>query len=116
MNGGRERVFRPNPSHFSNYYLSSLNRGGERVFVSILHLFSNCCLSSFFLLTKSACVLRRFLGEKKGRARERRKLINPAGFINPGSLIDRLPHKDSAQADSTQLMGRPKYLSDRAEE
>ena len=38
------------------------------------------------------------------------------GFINLGSLADRLPRKCSAQADSTQLMGRPKYLSDRAEE
>jgi hypothetical protein len=34
----------------------------------------------------------------------------PVGFINPGSLTNRLPHKGSAQADSTQLMARPKSL------
>ena len=33
------------------------------------------------------------------------------GFINPGSLADRLPRKGSAQADITQLMGRPKSLT-----
>ena len=27
------------------------------------------------------------------------------GFINPGSLGDRLPNKDSAQADNAQLIG-----------
>ena len=27
------------------------------------------------------------------------------GFINPGFLVDRLPRKGSAQADSAQLMG-----------
>ena len=35
------------------------------------------------------------------------------GFINPGSLADRLPRKGSAQADSAQLMGRPKSLNNR---
>ena len=29
------------------------------------------------------------------------------GFLNPKSLVDRLPNKDSAQADNVQLMGRP---------
>ena len=29
----------------------------------------------------------------------------PVGFINPGSLADRLPNKGSAQADNTQLLG-----------
>ena len=37
------------------------------------------------------------------------------GFINPGSLADRLPNKSSAQTDNVQLMGRPKYLNDRPE-
>jgi len=37
------------------------------------------------------------------------------GFINPGSLTDRLPRKGSAQADNTQLMGRPKSLNNRLE-
>ena len=37
------------------------------------------------------------------------------GFINPGSLGDRLPYQGSAQADSTQLMGRPKSLKQQAE-
>ena len=32
------------------------------------------------------------------------------GFINPGSLGDRLPRQSSTQADSTQLMGWPKSL------
>ena len=27
------------------------------------------------------------------------------GFINPGSLADRLPNKGSAQADNVQLIG-----------
>ena len=36
----------------------------------------------------------------------------PVGFINPGSLADRLSNKGSAQADNTQLMGRPKYRND----
>ena len=39
------------------------------------------------------------------------------GFINPGSLMDRLPNKGSPQQatlqTNTQLMGRPKYLNDR---
>ena len=39
----------------------------------------------------------------------------PVGFINPGSLADRLPNKGSAQANNVQLMGRPKYLNDRPE-
>ena len=38
------------------------------------------------------------------------------GFINPRSLGDWLPSQGSAQADSTQLMGQPKYLSTRSEE
>ena len=41
------------------------------------------------------------------------------GFINPGSLMDRLPNKGSAQRatlqTNTQLMGRPNYLNDRPE-
>ena len=37
------------------------------------------------------------------------------GFINPGSLGDRLPRQGSAQTDSTQLMGRPKGLEQQAE-
>ena len=37
----------------------------------------------------------------------------PVGFINPGSLVDRLPRKGSAQADSRELVDQPKYLSDR---
>ena len=36
------------------------------------------------------------------------------GFINLGSLVDRLPRKGSAQADSAQLMGRPKSLKQQA--
>ena len=36
------------------------------------------------------------------------------GFINPGSLGDRLPCQGSAQAGSTQLMGRPKDLKQQA--
>ena len=44
---------------------------------------------------------------------------NPArpsvGFINPGSLRNRLPRQASAQAGSTQLMGRPKDLKQQAE-
>ena len=39
----------------------------------------------------------------------------PVGFINLGSLADRLPNKGSTQADNAQLMGRPKYLNDRPE-
>jgi len=38
------------------------------------------------------------------------------GFVNPGSLVDWLPRKGSTQADSAQLMGQPKYISDRPEE
>ena len=34
----------------------------------------------------------------------------PVGFINPGSLGDRLPRQGLAQADNIQLMGRPKGL------
>ena len=37
------------------------------------------------------------------------------GFINPGSLADRLPNKGSVQANNAQLMGWPKYLNDRPE-
>ena len=37
------------------------------------------------------------------------------GFINPGSLMDRLPKKGSAQADNAQLMGRPMILNNRPE-
>ena len=37
------------------------------------------------------------------------------GFINPGSLGDRLPCQSLAQADSTQLMGWPKSLNNRPE-
>ena len=37
------------------------------------------------------------------------------GFLNPKSLVDRLPNKDSAQADSAQLMGQPKSLNNRPE-
>ena len=36
-------------------------------------------------------------------------------FINPGSLMDRLPNKGLPQADNVQLMGRPKYLNNRPE-
>ena len=39
----------------------------------------------------------------------------PVGFINTGSLADRLPNKGSAQADSEQLMGQPKYPNNRPE-
>ena len=41
--------------------------------------------------------------------------LDVVGFINPGSLMDRLPNKGSAQADNAQLMGRPKYLNNRKE-
>ena len=34
------------------------------------------------------------------------------GFINPGSLADRLLNKGLTQADNTQLMGQPKYQND----
>ena len=37
------------------------------------------------------------------------------GFINPGSLGDRLPCRGLAQAGSTQLMGWPKSLKQQAE-
>ena len=41
------------------------------------------------------------------------------GFINPGSLMDRLPSKGLAQQitsrTNAQLMGRPKYLNSRPE-
>ena len=37
------------------------------------------------------------------------------GFINLGSLKDRLPRQGSAQVGSTQLMGRPKDLKQQAE-
>ena len=43
------------------------------------------------------------------------RLGAPVGFINPGSLADRLPCKVLAQADNTQLLGRPKYQNDRPE-
>ena len=79
MNRGRERVFHPNPSPFSNYYISSLNRGRERVFVLFLRLFPNCRLSSFFLLAKSIRVPHRFLGEK-GLSEGEEKLTDP--FVN----------------------------------
>ena len=39
-------------------------------------------------------------------------LNTSVGFINLGSLMDRLPNKGSARADNAQLMGRPKYLND----
>ena len=43
----------------------------------------------------------------------------PIGFINPGSLMDRLPSKGLAQqintTNNTQLLGRPKYLNNRPE-
>ena len=39
----------------------------------------------------------------------------PVGFINLGSLGDRLPCQGSTQADGTQLMGRPKDLKQQAE-
>ena len=39
----------------------------------------------------------------------------PVGFINPGSLGDRLPRQGSTQADSKQLVGRPKGLKQQAE-
>ena len=37
------------------------------------------------------------------------------GFINPGSLADRLPNKGLAQADNAQIMGQPKYQNNRPE-
>ena len=37
------------------------------------------------------------------------------GFINPGSLTDRLPNRGSAQADNAQLVGWPRYLNDKLE-
>ena len=42
-------------------------------------------------------------------------LLQPVGFINQRSLVDRLPNKGSAQADNAQLMGRPQYLDKRPE-
>ena len=39
----------------------------------------------------------------------------PVGFINPGSLTDRLPNNGSAQTDNAQLMGWPRYLNNRIE-
>ena len=53
LNGGRERVFRPNPLPFPNYCAFSLNRGRERAFVSFLCLFLVYRLLSFFLLAKT---------------------------------------------------------------
>ena len=76
LNGGRERISHPNPSPFLNYCASSLNRGRERAFVLFLRLFPICHLSSFFLLTKSICVPRRFLGEK-WESKGEEKLIDP---------------------------------------
>ena len=46
-------------------YLFSLNRGGRGLSIVVLCLFSNYCLSSFFLLTNSACMPRRFLSERE---------------------------------------------------
>ena len=48
------------------------------------------------------------------------QLVNHSvGFINPGSLVDRIPYKGSAQQTTlqtnVQLMGRPKCLNDRPE-
>ena len=37
------------------------------------------------------------------------------GFINPGSLADRLSNEGPAQADNAHLMDRPEYLNDRTE-
>ena len=41
------------------------------------------------------------------------------GFINPGSLTDRLPNRGLAQQTTlqtnAQLIGQPKYLNDRPE-
>ena len=42
------------------------------------------------------------------------KLSDIVGFIKPGSLGDRLPRQGLAQADSTQLMGRPRNLKQQA--
>ena len=85
MNRGRERVFCPNPSPFSNCYVSSLNRGRERVFVPFLHFFPNCRLSSFFLLANRVHVPRQFLGEK-GESEGEEKLIDP--FMNPERNVE----------------------------
>ena len=44
--------------------------------------------------------------------------IHIVGFINPGSLMDRLPSKGSAQQTTlrtTQLLDRPKHLNNRPE-
>ena len=37
------------------------------------------------------------------------------GFINPGSLMDQLPNKGSAQQTTRKLLGQPKYLIKRPE-
>ena len=53
--------------------------GEERgLFVVVLCLFSNYCLSSFFLLTKSAYMPRWFLSEREGKRGG--ELIDP--FVN----------------------------------
>ena len=64
LNRGRERVFCPNPSPFSNCCISSLNRGRERFLVLFLHLFLSCRLSSLFLLTECVRASWRFLSER----------------------------------------------------
>ena len=45
--------------------------------------------------------------------------LSDVGFMNPESLLDRIPCKSSAQQTTlqtnVQLMGRPKYLNNRPE-
>ena len=60
-------------------YLFSLNRGGRGLSIVVLCLFSNYCLSSFFLLTESACMPRRFLSERESERGG--GLTDP--FVNP---------------------------------
>jgi len=60
-------------------YLFSLNRGGRGLSIVVLCLFSNYCLFSFFLLTKSACMAWRFLSDRGGE--QGGGLIDP--FMNP---------------------------------
>ena len=84
LNGGRERVFRPNPLSSPNYCASSLNRGRERAFIPFLRLFSIRHLSSFFL-AKSIRVPRQFLGEK-GESEGEEKLTDP--FVNPERNVE----------------------------
>ena len=47
------------------------------------------------------------------------QLMYLSGLINPGSLMDRLPSKGSAQQTmlrmTRKLLGRPKYLNNRLE-